>query len=255
MGHGLPDTLTLNEKKRPTVALALDGLMKWGATAGIPTGGWVVVGGRLGGAVGAGAGPPDAEVRLVDGALVVPACVVVVFAVVPVGEPYCQHAQAMVPSRSTSVCIVAIGNASASGHVVVSASLAYSTLRTGLPACTKGSRAEHSSYCQHCSFTVPSARGSMSAIRLSPLMSFFKNQAIPRPWMTPAISVMKVSSLAIVKGKPVLSAYVSSRSVSTPSKPSSLHNWKRAVRICPRVNPVGPGSSDHCRMSRYRSSV
>ena len=31
----MPDTLTLNEKKRPTVALALDGMMKWGATAGI----------------------------------------------------------------------------------------------------------------------------------------------------------------------------------------------------------------------------
>jgi len=73
VGHGLPDTLTLNEKKRPTVALALDGLMKWGATAGIPTGGgWSLAGGSKRSWEPEGPwsrrGPPDAEVRLVDGA-------------------------------------------------------------------------------------------------------------------------------------------------------------------------------------------
>jgi hypothetical protein len=42
-------------------------------------------------------------------------------------------------------------------------------------------------------------------MRLSPLMPFFKNHAMPSPWMAPAISVMNVISLAIVKGKPVSS--------------------------------------------------
>ena len=41
----------------------------------------------------------------------------------------------------------------------------------------------------------------MSAIKLSPFIPFFRNQAIPRPWMTPAISVIKVISASIVKPK------------------------------------------------------
>ena len=177
IGGGLPDAETRNENRWPTVAAAFDGLVNLGARGAGPGGGVVVVA-----RVPGGAGPPP-----------------------PVVDPYCQQAQAMVPFRATPACMVAIGKARAPGQTVALDWLAYSTLRTGLPARANGSRAEHSPYSQHCSFTVPSARGSMSAMRLSPLMPFFRNHAIPSPWTAPAISAMNVISLAMVKGKPVLS--------------------------------------------------
>jgi hypothetical protein len=174
-----------------------------GATRGATDVGDVVFGDVVGGVVVANLRRLGLVVVVVGLVVVVVGLVVVVVApvvvvvarvvVVAVVPPYCQQPHAIVPSRFTSVCMLAIGNARASGHVVASASFAYSTLRMGLPAWTNGSSWEHSLYCQHCSFTVPSATGSMSATKASLLMPFFRNQARPNAWMSLATSVSKVT--------------------------------------------------------------
>ena len=260
VGHGLPDGLTLNEKKRPTVALALDGLMKWGATAGIPTGGWVVVG-KLeevvgaGGAVGAGAGPPDAEVRLVDGALVVPACVVVVFAVVPVGEPYCRHRP---------------GNGAVKVHVGVHRGhrerqrlrarrglglVGVLDVEDRLARLHERLEGETSSYCQHCSFTVPSAER-FNVGDKTVAIDVISRKTRHTETVDDAGHLGHESEL--VGHRQGEAGAVGIRVVEV-----RFHTVEALVftqleagsQDLPEGQPIGPGSSDHCRMSRYRSSV